>query len=137
MSIAQKYKKLKRLRNSLRIILAMSFVLAFLLVILLLSSITNLFTFNPPSYISIFNLKEEPVFVNGVELKIFDSFTGETNRSFVYNLENSNSEVVQSLVVPAFDFSELYIFLNTDSKYCFFSADVTSIYYDLGSTPAL
>src|SRR5690606_21433677 len=95
------------------------------------------FTFNPPSYISIFNLKEEPGFVNGVELKIFDSVTGETNRSFVYNLENSNSEVVQSLVVPAFDFSELYIFLNTDSKYCFFSADVTSIYYDLGSTPAL
>lgn len=125
-----KSKRILKKRNLFRIglvVIALLLTSIFLFIFLILAKVIS---FDPPSYFVVLNLKEQELKVNGTQMNIFNVYVGETNVPKKYVVSDIEGKELYSKTLPEIDSPKLTLFINSEEQYCFFSAEVTSFYYD-------
>jgi hypothetical protein len=125
-----KSKRILKKRNVFRISLVVILLVltSFLLFIFLI--LAKVISFDSPSYFVVLNLKEQQISVNDTPMNIFNVYVGETNIPVKYSLIDSENKEIVSKTLPEVGSPKLSLFVNSEKQYCFFSAEVTSFYYD-------
>ena len=122
------FKNLKKKRENYKLLFGILIVLSSLSLLFLVLLLTKVISFDSKSIISVFNMSEYPVNVNDINLEIYDTFVDEVNTPKTYFL-NLSEEVQIEKSLPDIIQPKLSVYVSADKPYCFFSADVTSFYY--------
>lgn len=122
-------KKQKRLRHLFRVGLATGGLILFAIFGFIYLLVADIISFGPYSYVSVMNLGEENITVNNKKLEIFDTYKVETNVKRDYLVKNVAGDTLFNKTIPDRNGPKLSVYVRSLENYCFFSADVSSFYY--------
>jgi hypothetical protein len=131
MQSTKSLKRILKLKNFLRLIFGILCLVALFFVFILFLVVSNIYSFSPPSYISVMNLTDTPLMVNNSVLNIYESYLEETNIKRNFRISDFNNNEIFNKTIPNNSKQTLDIIVYAKNRKCFFSADVTAFYYNI------
>jgi hypothetical protein len=122
--------KFTKIRRRIGIVLFLVVLFLILSLVYIFQNLNIFYITTPPSTLSVLNLQEGVLSIDGTEdltLNIFDSYIKESGNEEIKII--NNDQIVKEVKLDNSQGSLLTIYVNAAQSYCFFSADVTSVYY--------